>query len=196
MSTTPPSARVSWFREARAIAHLAVPLALTQLAYIAIMTTDVVMMGWLGPDALAAGALAGHFHLLFSLFAMGILTGATPVLAQHLGARRFRRIRPTMHHGFWLAILLAVPCAAVIWQAGTILVFLGQDPRIAADGQSYLRYMVWGLLSARRRRPDRVQGRPPGPQGHPHPHADRVRHELGPGPPDRGAARHRPRLRR
>lgn len=146
MSTTPPSARVAWFREARAVAHLAVPLALTQLAYIAIMTTDVVMMGWLGPDALAAGALAGHFHLLFSLFAMGVLAGATPVLAQHLGARRFRMIRPTVHHGFWLAFMLAVPCAAVIWQAGAILVFLGQDPRIAADGQSYLRYMVWGLL--------------------------------------------------
>ena len=62
MSTTPPSARVSWLREARAIMHLAVPLALAQLAYMAIMTTDVVMMGWLGPDALAAGALAGHFQ--------------------------------------------------------------------------------------------------------------------------------------
>ena len=74
----------SWFRESRAIAHLAAPLALVQLAYMAIITTDVVMMGWIGPEALAAGALASHFYWLFILFAMGLLTGATPVFSQHL----------------------------------------------------------------------------------------------------------------
>ena len=135
-----------WYRESRAIVHLAAPLALTQLAYMAITTTDVVMMGWLGPEALAAGALASHFYWLFLLFAMGLLTGATPIFAQHLGARRLRMIRPTLRHGVWLAALLVLPCGAVVWQAGTILVALGQDPELSAAGQSYLRYMVWGLL--------------------------------------------------
>lgn len=146
MSPTPAPALSVRYREARAIVHLAVPLALTQLGYMAIITTDVVMMGRIGPDALAAGTLASHFYWLFMLFSMGLLTGATPIFAQHLGARRLRMIRPTLRHGVWLAAFLVLPCGAVVWHAETILVALGQDPEISADGQSYLRYMVWGLL--------------------------------------------------
>ena len=146
MSSTSPSTLSLWYRESRAIVHLAVPLALTQLAHMAIITTDVVMMGWLGPEALAAGSLAGHFYWLFIVFAMGLLTGATPVFAQHLGARRFRMIRPTLRHGGWLAVILVLPCGGVVWHAETILVALGQDPQVSAAGQSYLRHMVWGLL--------------------------------------------------
>ena len=146
MSPTSASFPSPWLRESRAIVRLAAPLALIQLAHMAIITTDVVMMGWLGPEALAAGALASHFYWLFLLFSMGLLTGATPVFAQHLGARRFRMIRPTLRHGAWLAVILVLPCGVVVWHAETILVALGQDPRVSADGQSYLRHMVWGLL--------------------------------------------------
>ena len=49
MNATPSSALSPWYRESRAIVHLAAPLALVQLAYMAIITTDVVMMGWIGP---------------------------------------------------------------------------------------------------------------------------------------------------
>ncbi|MFB8062569.1 MATE family efflux transporter, partial [Kitasatospora purpeofusca] len=45
-------------RDSRALAALAVPLALTQLAQVALTTTDTVMMGVLGTEALAAGGLA------------------------------------------------------------------------------------------------------------------------------------------
>jgi MATE family multidrug resistance protein len=44
-----------WRREAWAMLSLGLPLALTQLAQIAMTTTDVVMLGWLSPRALAAG---------------------------------------------------------------------------------------------------------------------------------------------
>ena len=146
MNATPSSALSPWYREARAIVHLAAPLALVQLAYMAIITTDVVMMGWLGPEALAAGTLAGHFYWLVVVFSMGLLTGATPVFAQHLGARRFRMIRPTLRHGAWLTLILVLPSGALVWHTEAVLVALGQDPRVCADSQSYLRHMVWGLL--------------------------------------------------
>ncbi|MFD0260990.1 MATE family efflux transporter [Kitasatospora indigofera] len=45
-------------RDSRLLAALAVPLALTQLAQVALTTTDTVMMGVLGTEALAAGGLA------------------------------------------------------------------------------------------------------------------------------------------
>ena len=137
---------VLWLKESRAVLHLSVPLALTQIAHMAISTTDVVMMGWIGADALAAGTLTSHFYWFFVAFAMGMLTGATPVMAQHLGARRFRRIRPAFRNAAWLALMLAVPVAMAAWFSGTLLGWLDQDPEIASAGQSYLRHMVFGLI--------------------------------------------------
>ncbi|MBT5434759.1 MAG: MATE family efflux transporter [Alphaproteobacteria bacterium] len=141
-------ALLPWLRETRAVVHLAVPLALTQLALMAIMTTDVVLMGWIGADELAAGTLASHFYWAFVAFGFGTLTGATPMMAQHLGARRFRRIRPVMRQAMWLSLLLAIPISQIAWFSGSILPLLGQETEVAANVQSYLRYIVFGLLPA------------------------------------------------
>ncbi len=135
-----------WSQEARATVTLAVPLVLIELAWVAMVTTDRVMMGWLGPESLAAGALAGQFFLFFEYFAIGVLAAVAPILSQHLGARRFRMVRRIVRQGFWVAVILALPCMAMIWHAQAILVLLGQDPDLASAGQSYVRFMVLGFL--------------------------------------------------
>ena len=135
-----------WLREAREVAHLAAPLALSHLSYMAIMLTDVVMMGWIGTDAIAAGSLARDFFWVLGAFSMGVLTGATPIMAQHLGARRFGRIRPAVRNAAWLALALTIPVSVAAWYSSPILVALGQDPQVSDDGQAYLRWLLWGLL--------------------------------------------------
>jgi MATE family multidrug resistance protein len=135
-----------WSQEARATVTLAVPLVLIELAWVAMVTTDTLMMGWLGPESLAAGALAGQFFLFFEYFAIGVLAAVAPILSQHLGARRFRMVRRIVRQGFWVAVILALPCMAMIWHAQAILVLLGQDPDLASAGQSYVRFMVLGFL--------------------------------------------------
>ena len=77
MSPSPPLS--PWSREARAVVRLAAPLALTHLTYMAIMLTDVVMMGWIGTEAITAGTLARDFFWVLGAFALGVLTGATPL---------------------------------------------------------------------------------------------------------------------
>ena len=138
--------RASWWCESGAIVRLAVPLTLTHLAHMAIMLTDVVMMGRIGTETIAAGSLARDFYWVMMAFAIGVLTGATPVMAQHLGARRFRAIRPAARNAAWLCVPLAIPIMITGWHASPILGALGQDPAIAAMSEAYLRAMVWGLL--------------------------------------------------
>ncbi len=135
-----------WSQEARATVTLAVPLVLTELAWVAMVTTDVVMMGWLGPESLAAGQLAGQFYLFFEYFAIGVLAAVVPILSQHLGARRYRMVRRSFRQGVWVAVIVALPCMAMIWHAQAILVLLGQNPDLASAGQSYVRFMVLGFL--------------------------------------------------
>ena len=44
----------AWLAEARELARLAIPLVFTQLAQMAIMTTDVIMLGHFSTSALAS----------------------------------------------------------------------------------------------------------------------------------------------
>src|SRR6202022_4873128 len=68
---------------------LAVPIALTQLGQIAMMTSDLALIGRLGDKAVAAAALA--HTVLFTVFVlgMGVISAVTPLAAQYygLGAR-------------------------------------------------------------------------------------------------------------
>lgn len=76
--------RQAWTTEARATVALGWPLILTNLAQTAMTATDVVMMGWLGPDALAAGALGTNLHFATMIFGLGLTTATAPMIARGL----------------------------------------------------------------------------------------------------------------
>ncbi|MYU50650.1 MULTISPECIES: MATE family efflux transporter [Streptomyces] len=61
-------------RDSRALATLAVPLILTQLAQVALTTTDTVMMGLLGTVDLAAGGLAIVIFNQLRTMGVGLVT--------------------------------------------------------------------------------------------------------------------------
>ncbi len=136
----------AWRDELRALVTLAVPLALAQLAQIAINTTDLVMMGWLGTEALAAGGLAVNIWILPALFGIGVASAIPPLVAEALGARKPRRVRRAVRQGFWVLAAVTVPPAlALAFVAGPLLEALGQAPAVAADAQAYLRAAAAGL---------------------------------------------------
>ena len=141
-----------WRVEAKATLALGIPLALSQLGQVAIHTTDVVMMGWLGPSQLAAGGLAANVFMLPMLFGIGMLTAVSPIAAQIAGrsARRgkLREIRRVVRQGFWVATAMALPFMALCWQVRPILLLLGQDPTLAAMAEEYMRALVWAMLPA------------------------------------------------
>jgi MATE family multidrug resistance protein len=140
----------AWAAEARATLALGWPIALTNLAEMAITTTDVLMMGWLGPDELAAGTLGANLFYAFFVIGMGLALGTAPVMAQALGRRRHavRELRSTVGQGFLLSLLYVLPVWALMWQARPILEFLGQDPALTAATEGYVRALQWGVLPA------------------------------------------------
>jgi MATE family multidrug resistance protein len=83
-------APMTWGQELRATFTLAWPLVIAQLAQNALFTTDVIMMGWLGPRYLAAGALASAFLMPILLLGIGIVGAVAPLVAQARGARQIR----------------------------------------------------------------------------------------------------------
>jgi MATE family multidrug resistance protein len=145
MKTT---SRAAWGAEVRATLSLAWPLVITNLAQVALGLTDVIMMGWLGADALAAGALATNLNFALVILGIGLLTATQPLMASELGRNRHsvREVRRTVRQGFWSAIVIAVPCWLILWHGEPILRVLGQEPRLAAEAGHYLRTLMWSNL--------------------------------------------------
>src|SRR3546814_4784192 len=73
--------------EFRATLALAWPLVLTNLTMSLIGATDVLMVGWLGPTELAAASLGFNLSMLLAIFGMGLVAGASPLMASEIGRR-------------------------------------------------------------------------------------------------------------
>lgn len=137
-----------WRTEARATLALAWPIVLTNVAQIAMTTTDVMILGRLGPEALAAGGLGANLYFALIIFGIGVTAAVSPMLARALGENRFavREVRRTVRQGLWISVLLALPMWAVFWFAAPVLRAIGQNPDLAAQAQTYMRGMMWGAM--------------------------------------------------
>jgi len=127
---------------------LAVPLALTQLGQIAMMTTDIAFIGRLGSEALAAASLAHAVFFVSFTFGMGLVSAVAPLAAQAFGARDPRMVRRALRVGLWAALLIALPLMALPFRGEQILLALGQAPMAAHLAQQYLFGLAWGVLPA------------------------------------------------
>jgi len=147
---TPAGRRDAWRAEASATTRLALPIVATQLAQVSIMTVDVLFLGRLGPEALAAGALGWNLVFMVTIFGFGICMAAAPMMAQAIGRRRgqLRDVRRSMRQAFWASGLVALLGVALLSRSAWALSFLGQDPAIVAVAADYVDALAWGLLPA------------------------------------------------
>jgi len=139
----------SWKDELRATLVLAWPLMLANLTMQLIQATDVVLLGWLGPNELAAAALALGLTFGMTLFALGVLTASSPMIASALGARSnaVRDVRRTFRQSLWAAAMMAVPVLIVLWNSERVILAFGQEPELARLAGVFLRGYMWVIPS-------------------------------------------------
>ena len=125
---------------------LAVPLALTQLGQIAMMTTDLAFIGRLGDEAVAAAALAHTVFFVSFTFGMGLVSAVAPLAAQAFGAGNPPLVRRSLRVGLWAALLISLPMMALPFRGEQVLLALGQSPAAAALAQQYLFGLAWSIL--------------------------------------------------
>lgn len=147
-AATLPASRSAWLAEASATLRLGWPLVLTNLAQTAMTATDVLMMGQLGPEALAAGALGSNLYMAVLIFGIGVMAAVAPMLSIELGRNRHavREVRRTVRQGCWAAATLVGPMWLFLWQAEAVLAAMGQDRALSAAAGSYVRTLQWSLL--------------------------------------------------
>jgi len=139
-----------WFAELRATLVLGWPLILTNLGQIALSTTDVIILGRVSADALAAAALGVNLYLAILLFAIGLVTASSPMMAEAIGRKLHvvRDVRRTFRQGLWTAVIISIPAWIALWHTEAILLLFGQQAQAAADAQGFMRMLMWGFAPA------------------------------------------------
>ncbi len=137
-----------WRSEIKATLSLAWPMVLTNLGQTAMTATDVMMMGRLGPEALAAGALGANLYFMPLIFGLGLILATSPMMATELGRmpHSVRDLRRTVRQGLWLAVLACLPIWLFLWHGEAVLLAMGQKPALAHQAGIYLRWLQWAVL--------------------------------------------------
>ncbi|MEV0319400.1 MATE family efflux transporter [Streptomyces sp. NPDC050658] len=143
-------------RDSRALATLAVPLVLTQLAQVALTTTDTVMMGLLGTRELAAGGLAIVIFNQLRTMGVGLVTSvgnqiaAAAARAEKAGdggeGADHDEVRGIVRASLAVATLAGLAGAVLMILVGQALPLLGQDADVVDRAQDMLFALAPGLL--------------------------------------------------
>ena len=143
------AAPTRWGEEFSATIRLAAPLVLAQLTQMAIYSTDVIMLGRLGPEPLAASALAVNLFFMFNFTGMGLVTACAPLIAAALGERSnsVRDVRRSFRSALHAALLYVIPAWVILWNCEAILLAFGQDPGLSAEAGKFMRVLQWTLLA-------------------------------------------------
>lgn len=139
-------ARARRARELGAQLRIAGPLMLASLVNMGMAITDVVMMGWIGPVALAAGAVASDFYSIVFYVCAGVIGAVSAIVSHARGAGQYRLIRRTIQQAFWAVALLAIPGVLAIWQSPRLLAVIGVQHEIVAGAAEYARMMALTLV--------------------------------------------------
>nr|WP_165135305.1 MATE family efflux transporter [Rhizobium rhizoryzae] len=138
----------SWGSHVKSTIGLGVPFVGAQLAQMAINTTDVVMVGWLGTTELAAVVLASQMFFVVFIFGSGFSNAVIPLVAQAVGRGDQKQARRSVRMGMWVVIAYGIVTAPILFFSKEILLTLGQAPDVAELAQSYLRILQWGMFPA------------------------------------------------
>jgi MATE family multidrug resistance protein len=151
MLAAPPStaalAGAGWLkRELGATFTLSWPIILINVAISLMSVTDIMMLGWLSPRALAAGALGFNLYLPPFLFGTGVVSALSPIVASMVGAGDGApALRRATHQAFLSVLLIAFLTWIVLWRTTDILKLIGEEPDLATDAGTYMLGFQWSL---------------------------------------------------
>lgn len=122
MSDVQPSPRA----EAGRLARLAWPIVVAQLAFMAMATVDVLMVGRGFPEELAGVSLGSTWSFAWLFLVQGTAFGIDPLLTQAHGAEDDEGFGRAMAHGAVLLTALCIPVVGLHLLAEVGLGLLGQ----------------------------------------------------------------------
>ena len=127
--------------------RLAVPFILQNLITTAVSSADVIMLGFVSQDALAAGSLANQIMFILNLVYTGLSSGVIMLAAQYWGKQDTLTIERIMGIGMRISILISTIFFILAFFSPSLLmrIFTNEEALIAT-GSPYLRVVSFSYL--------------------------------------------------
>lgn len=126
---------------------IVMPILVTQVALYLVTFFDILMTGRYDTYHLAGVTIGSSFWIPVYTGLAGILMALTPIIAQHIGARRKEAVRPAVQQGLYVSVALAVVVFGLI-----LLVFfplirsMSLEAPVGSIAVNYLKGMSVGLV--------------------------------------------------
>lgn len=126
----------------RSLFRLVLPIAVQNLVSTAVNSADVVMVGYVGQNALSSVSLANQVQFILSLVYSGIASGATMLSAQYWGKQDTKAIEKIMGIALRFSIGVSFLFAVLAcFFPGYVMLIFTNDQELIAGGITYLRIL-------------------------------------------------------
>ncbi|MEY2867459.1 MAG: hypothetical protein RIQ43_1485, partial [Pseudomonadota bacterium] len=137
----------SWQRlraESRITFTLALPIAIGQLASMAMSVVDTLLAGRHGPITLAAVAVGSAIWSLAMLICIGLMMAIPPTVSQLNGAGRRSEVGPVWRQALWLALAVGLLLQLFMRWSPQLLAWMQIAPEVQAPATEFLHAISWG----------------------------------------------------
>jgi MATE family multidrug resistance protein len=134
--------------ETATILRLGLPLTAAYVAEMGMVITDMIIVGRLGSNELAAVGLAGDWFWVLLLIGMGVISIVGVIAAQCHGAGERQGVIDAGEQGMIAATITSIPVMLSVWYLGPVLGWAKQDPEVVRLITGYSRVLTWAVFPA------------------------------------------------
>ena len=134
--------------ETRTILGICLPLTAAYVAEMGMVITDMIIVGRLGANELAAVGLAGDWFWVLLLIGMGVISIVGVIAAQCHGAGDRDGVIEAGEQGMIAATVTSIPVMLCVWYLGPVLGWARQDPEVVQLITDYSRILTWAVFPA------------------------------------------------
>jgi len=135
----------TWIAESRKILRLAIPLIITNIAFIMMGVIDTMMSGLASAEDLAGLAIGGNIWLFLELAMGGLITAITPRIARFFGANKFEDIKIETQQSLLIGILFGIFALFVLLIMIPYFPLLGASSEVTIIAQGYTTVIAYSL---------------------------------------------------
>jgi MATE family multidrug resistance protein len=126
--------------------RLSVPVVFVQTSLMLTGMVDVIMVGRVSPEAIAAVALGNVYFFAVAIFGAGLLMALDPVVAQAVGAQDEAGIARGLQRGLALAAVVSVLASVLLLPAEPILRAARQPDAVVPLASAYAVVSIAGVV--------------------------------------------------
>lgn len=121
------------------------PILAALLSQKGMQVVNSLVLGTLGPEALATGALVDPLYTFFWSMGIGILSAVGVLTARIFGEKRYPQAATILYSSMGINFVFSGVSIYILWFAPGWLGLLGQDTAVVKSSVEYMRAVVWGM---------------------------------------------------